>query len=164
MKKTKVILEYQVDRRDLKIVKVPNTYMECSVCGHWFPRESFCNAQGVQTRTNCEACYHLPSDEFSRICKETKQFYIDKAPEIQRLRDKRGKLGQSMTKKAFLKKINDELKSLKDTDLIYPFIETYDYDGMKSNNSLADISFTVTPTKIAVNGTETELFEVELFE
>ncbi len=160
----KVKFEYRVDRRDLKIVKVPNTYMECSVCGHWFPRESFCNAQGVQTRTNCEACYNLPSDEFSRIGKETKQFYTDKAPEIQRLLDKRGKLGQSMTKKAFLDKIKAELKSLKDTDLIYPFIETYDYDGMKSNNSLADISFTVKPTKIAVNDTETELFEVELFE
>lgn len=160
----KVKFEYRVDRRDLKIVKVPNTYMECSVCGHWFPRESFCNAQGVQTRTNCEACYNLPSDEFSRICKETKQFYNDKAPEIQRLRDKQGKLGQAITKKAFLNKIKAELKSLKDTDLIYPFIETYDYDGMKTNNSLADISFTVKPTKIAVNDTETELFEVELFE
>lgn len=164
MKKMKVTLEYQVDRRDLKIIKVPNTYMECSVCGHWFPRESFCNAQGVQTRTNCEACYNLPSGEFSRLCKETKQFYTDMAPEIQRLYDKLEKLCQSMTKKAFLKKIHGELKSLKDTDLIYPFIETYDYDGIKLNNSLADISFTVTPTKISVNDTETELFEVELFE
>lgn len=51
-----------IDIGTLTLKQVPKEYIECSVCGHYHPFESYCK-DNVQDRTNCEEYYNLPYKE-----------------------------------------------------------------------------------------------------
>lgn len=136
-------LVYRVDRINLKLVQVPEDALECSVCGHWKPCAEFCDDEGRMIRTNCESCYNMPLNEFRALSGRTKTQISAKRYEIHKLEDECSMYNSVVTKAEFIKKIVDGLAGLNDDDLIYPYTEGYDCDGIKEETSMDDISFNV---------------------
>ena len=61
-----------IDRKNLKVIEVPEDYMECAVCLEWKPKEDFMDeGKSYVCRANCEDCYHLPREEFQKKVHET---------------------------------------------------------------------------------------------
>lgn len=51
--------------------EVPDSYIRCSVTGTFLPQEEFMR-DGVVVRTNGEASYHMPTEEFQSTSERTK--------------------------------------------------------------------------------------------
>jgi len=59
-----------------KIIKKPEDSIECSVCGKFKHKSNFGkirNGSFIQTRTNCEECYNLSKEKFSKINNENRK-------------------------------------------------------------------------------------------
>lgn len=56
---------FVIDRKNLKVIEVPDDYIECAVCLEWKPADDFKSEQsGEICRANCKSCFTLPFDEF----------------------------------------------------------------------------------------------------
>lgn len=67
-------MKYVTDSINLKVIQVPDNYIECSVCYKWMPRSSYCDENGVQTRTNCDECYHLKHEDLIKLQRKNREF------------------------------------------------------------------------------------------
>ena len=64
-----------IDRKNLKVIEVPEDYMECAVCLEWRPKEDFMDeGKNYVCRANCKDCYHLPQEEFKKKVLETANY------------------------------------------------------------------------------------------
>ncbi len=64
-----------VDRKNLKVIEVPDDYRECSICFAWKPLSDFKN-EGEEhiSRTNCHDCFMLPMAEFTAKRQEAEEY------------------------------------------------------------------------------------------
>ena len=61
-----------IDRKNLKVIEVPDNYRECSVCLEWKPREDFMDeSKSHVCKTNCSDCHHMLEEEFLKKAQET---------------------------------------------------------------------------------------------
>ena len=67
-------MKYVIDAIELKVIEVPDDYIECSVCHKWMPKSSYCDEHGVRVRTNCEECYHLKREDLVELQKRNRDF------------------------------------------------------------------------------------------
>lgn len=67
-------MKYVIDAVALKVIEVPDDYIECSVCHKWMPKTSYCDERGIQVRTNCEECYHLKHENLVELQKKYHDF------------------------------------------------------------------------------------------
>ena len=116
---------YRVDANDLKLVSVPESHRECSVCGHWLPPEN--NSEPCR-RTNCDACYTAPMEKFSELLNKTKA--NKKTKTYDNLCELAEKLNACQTKREIMEKISKALADIPDDGLVLLEHETIrqDYD------------------------------------
>ena len=63
-----------IDIEKLIIIEVPKDYIECSICGKYFPKESYCReGESYLSRTNCSSCYHSKMDDMRNLEEEVKK-------------------------------------------------------------------------------------------
>ena len=126
---------YRVDAHDLKVVKVPENYRECSVCGHWLPPES--NSEPCR-RTNCDACYTAPMEKFNKLRDKTNA--NKKRKTYDNLCELADKLNSCQTKRALMEKITKALAAIPDDELVLLEHETFmqDYDETTFEDDVFD--------------------------
>lgn len=154
-------LVYRVDTSTLKVVKVPETYVECSVCGHWKPFEDYCREPGVMCRTNCKACYEMPWEGMKQLSIQTETDKEKNKYAIARLEDDVEKRRYCVTKREFMENMAKQLANVGDDELIYPYYETHDGDGYRTTEPMNDLSF-VTERGTLLLDEETPYVRVEI--
>lgn len=107
-------MKYVVDKINLKVIQVPDDYIECSVCHKWMPKSSYCDEQGIQVRTNCDECYHLGHEIM--IAEQMKNRVIIAANErcgkMHKLNKERAALSESVTKEELVAMFNEVMSKI----------------------------------------------------
>jgi hypothetical protein len=81
-KRLKKVVQSSGYTGEVKEIKVPEDYRECSVCGEWKPKESYYGEdKDYVSRTNCKECYNLTADEFTEMPKKLKEIKNTKLKE-----------------------------------------------------------------------------------
>lgn len=126
---------YRVDAHDLKVVKVPEAYVECSVCGHWLPPEN--NSEPCR-RTNCDACYNAPIEKYNELLAKIHENKNNK--KYDKLLELADKLNSCQTKRALMEKITKALAAIPDDELVLLEHETLmqDYDETTFEDDVFD--------------------------
>lgn len=112
-------MKYVVDSVNLKVIQVPDDYIECTVCHKWCPPEDFHNeGETCQTRTNCSECYFM--DHSKMLAKRAK---IEKAIKENRykiavLKHECNAMPFAMTKEEVIKRFMEEMEKIPDGALV----------------------------------------------
>lgn len=109
-------MKYVIDAISLKVIEVPDDYIECSVCHKWMPKVSYCDKHGVQVRTNCEECYHLKHEELVELQKKNRDFINAnwRSGKMHKLDKERSALRESITKEELVAMFNEAMSKIPD--------------------------------------------------
>jgi len=109
-------LKYVIDAIALKVVEVPDDYVECSVCHKWLPKSSYCDEHGVLARTNCEECCRMEHEELVELEKKTRDFISAnwRSGKMDRLDMECRALRESITKEELVSMFNEAMAKIPD--------------------------------------------------
>ena len=109
-------MKHVIDAINLKVIQVPNDYIECSVCHKWMPKSSYCDEHGIQTRTNCDECYHLKHEELVELQRKNRDFISAnwRSGKMRSLDRERAALSNSVTKEELVAMFNEAMSKIPD--------------------------------------------------
>jgi len=109
-------MKYVIDAIALKVIEVPDDYIECSVCHKWMPKASYCDETGVQVRTNCEECYHLKPEDMAELEKKNRNFISSnwRSGKMDKLDLECRALRESITKEELVAMFNEAMAKIPD--------------------------------------------------
>lgn len=112
--KRSMAMKYVVDSINLKVIQVPDDYIECSVCYKWMPKSSYCIEHGVQTRTNCDECYHLKHEVLIALQKKNRDFVSAnwRSSKMYKLDRERAALDNAVTKEELITMFNEAMSKI----------------------------------------------------
>ena len=107
-------MKHVIDAINLKVVEVPNEYIECSVCHKWMPKSSYCDEHGVQTRTNCDECYNMKHKDLVELQRKNREFISAnwRCGKMHNLDRERAALSNSVTKEEFVTMFNEAMTKI----------------------------------------------------
>ena len=112
-------MKYVVDQINLKVIQVPNDYIECSVCHKWCPPEEFHNEnETYQTRTNCRECYNMNRLEMQTKMTEIKKAIDENHCKISILEHECNAMPFAMSKEEVIKRFMEEMEKIPDGALM----------------------------------------------
>lgn len=112
-------MKYVVDQINLKVIQVPDDYIECTVCHKWHPPEEFSNEdETYQTRTNCRECYNMDYSEMQAKKTETEKVIKKNHYKIAILKHECYAMPFAMTKEEVIKRFMEEMKKIPDGALV----------------------------------------------
>lgn len=109
-------MKHVIDAINLKVIQVPDDYIECDVCHKWMPKSSYCDEQGVQIRTNCDKCYNMKYDEFVELRRKNRDFISANwhSGKMHKLDRERAALSNSVTKEELVARFNEAMSKIPD--------------------------------------------------
>ena len=112
-------MKYVVDQINLKVVQVPDDYLECTVCHKWCPSTDFRNeGEEYQTRTNCRECYNMNHSEMQAKKAETENTIKENRFKIATLEHERHAMASAMPKEEVIKRFMEEMAKIPDGALV----------------------------------------------
>ena len=112
-------MKYVVDSVNLKVIQVPDDYIECAVCHKWCPPEEFHNeGETYQTRTNCRECYNMDYSEMQAKKVEIEKAIKENYYKIAKLKHECHAMSLAMPKEEVIKRFMEEMEKIPDGALV----------------------------------------------
>lgn len=112
-------MKYVVDQINLKVIQVPDDYIECATCHKWCPPEEFHNeGEAHQTRTNCRECYNMDLSEMQAKKTETEKAIEENHYKIAVLKHECNAMPFAMTKEEVIKRFMEEMEKIPDGAMV----------------------------------------------
>ena len=107
-------MKYVVDKINLKVIQIPDDYIECSVCHKWMPKSSYCDEHGVQVKMECYECDHLKHEDLVELEKKNRNFISASrhSGKMHKLDRERAALSNSVTKEELVAMFNEAMSKI----------------------------------------------------
>ena len=112
-------MKYVVDKINLKVIQVPDDYIECAVCHKWCPPEEFHNeGETYQTRGSCHECYFMPYAEMQVKMADIEDAIKENHYKIAKLWHECHAMPFAMSKEEVIKRFMEEMEKIPDGALV----------------------------------------------
>jgi len=104
-----------IDLYSLEEIEIPNTHIQCSICGEWNDPSQYCrDGESTMSRTNCARCFESDRCDWDGIKAKVSEIRrsVEYRRAVSRLGDKQEKFGHSIT----VEELIAELQKLNPSD------------------------------------------------